>query len=147
MSNIEKIKFGDQVFDLIAAGVNLGESGGMISFQKGTASFDSIETVLKANGSITQIGVSGETDWSRADLVFAGRLTKLSDQVIGTEQVKVGTDKETKEPIYETKDIKGDVIIAVFKTPDLTERVAALEVENESLKATVGTLLLSSLEV
>lgn len=36
---IEKIKFGDQVFELIAAGVNLGESGGSITFQKGTASF------------------------------------------------------------------------------------------------------------
>lgn len=147
MSNIEKIKFSDQSFDLVAAGVNLGESGGMISFQKGEASFDSIETILKANGNITQIGVSGETDWNRSDLVYAGKLTKLSDQIIGTEQTKVGTDKETKEPIYEKKDVKGDVMIAVFKTPDLTERVAALEVENESLKATVGTLLLSNLEV
>lgn len=147
MSNIEKIKFGDQVFDLIAAGVTLGESGGNISFQKGAASFDSIETILKSNGSITQISISGEADWNRSDLIYAGRLTKLSDQVIGTEQVKVGTDKATKEAIYETKDIKGDVMIAVFKAPDLTERVAALEVENESLKATVGTLLLTSLEV
>lgn len=42
MSNIEKIKFGDQSFDLVAAGVNLGGSGGAITFQKGTASFDSI---------------------------------------------------------------------------------------------------------
>ncbi len=32
MSNIEKIKFGDQVFDLIAAGVNLGETGGSVTF-------------------------------------------------------------------------------------------------------------------
>jgi hypothetical protein len=147
MNQIEKIKFGDQAFDLVAAGVNLAESGGSITFQKGTVSFDSIEAILKINGGITQIGLSGETDWSRSDLIYAGRLTKLSDQVIGTEQVKVGTDKETKEPIYETKDIKGDVMIAVFKTPDLTDRVAALEVENESLKATVGTLLLTSLEV
>jgi hypothetical protein len=147
MNQIEKIKFGDQVFDLVAAGVNLGESGGTITFQKGTTSFDSIEAILKANGGISQIGLAGETDWNRSDLIYAGRLTKLSDQVIGTEQVKVGTDKETKEPIYQTNDIKGDVMIAVFKTPDLTERVAALEVENESLKATVGTLLLTSLEV
>lgn len=147
MNEIEKIKFGDQVFNLIAAGVNLGESGGSISFQKGTSSFDSIETILKANGSITQIGISGETDWSRADLVYAGRLTKLSDQVVGAEQVKVGSDKETKEPIYETKDIRGDVMVAVFKTPDLSERVSALETENATLKATVGTLVLSSLEV
>jgi hypothetical protein len=147
MNQIEKIKFGDQVFDLVPAGVNLGEFGGSITFRKGTTSFDSIEAILKANGGTAQIGLSGETDWNRSDLIYAGRLTKLSDQVIGTEQVEVETDKETKEPIYEKKDIKGDVMIAVFKAPDLTERVAALEVENESLKATVGTLLLTSLEV
>ncbi|WP_313339822.1 hypothetical protein [Lacrimispora sp.] len=147
MNQIEKIKFGDQAFDLVAAGVNLGESGGSISFQKGTSSFDSIETILKANGSIAQIGISGETDWSRDDLVYAGRLTKLSDQVVGAEQVKVGTDKETKEPMFETKDIRGDVMVAVFKTPDLSERVSALETENETLKATVDKLVLAGLEV
>ncbi len=78
--------------------------------------------------------------------MYAGRLTKLSDQVVGTEQVKVGADKVTKEPIYENKDIKGDVMIAVFKTSDLTERVITLEAENESLKATVDKLVLTKLE-
>jgi hypothetical protein len=97
--------------------VNLGETVGSITFQKGTASFDSIEAILKANGSITQIGLSGETDWSRSDLIYASRLTKLSDQVVGTEQVKVGTDKETKEPIYETKDIKGGGYDCLFQNP------------------------------
>ncbi|GLC79253.1 hypothetical protein [Lacrimispora brassicae] len=124
---IEKIKFGDREFDLVPAGVNLGENGGTIKFQKGAASFDSIETILKANGVITQIGLSVEPDWNRSDLVYAGRLTKQSDYLI-----------------YE--DTTADVMIAVFRTPDLTERVAALEAENESLKATVDTLVLSSLE-
>lgn len=131
--NIEKIKFGDQVFDLVAAGVNLGESGGTIKFQKGTASFDSIEALLKANGSIVQIGLSGEPDWTRSDLVYAGRLTKQSDQVIGTAEDGVTP-------------VTADIMIATFRTPDLTERVAALETENQSLRATVDTLVLSSLE-
>lgn len=154
MNQIEKIKFGDQEFCLVATGVNLGESGGSISFQKGTASFDSIEAILKENGSITQIGLSGEPDWTRSDLVYAGKLTKISNQVIGSEQVQTGTDEETKEPIYENKDIKGDVMTAYFKTPDLTETVAAQAakiesqaVEIENLKETVGTLLVASLEV
>lgn len=147
MNQIEKIKFGNQEFELIAAGVNLGESGGSISFQKGAASFDSIESILKENGSITQIGLSGEPDWKRSDLVYAGKLTKQSDQVIGSEQVQIGTDEETKEPIYETKEIKGDVMTAYFRTPDLTETVKEQAAEIKSLRVTVDTLVLSSLEV
>lgn len=136
MSNIriERIKFGTQEFDLVPAGVNLGDNGGSITFQKGAASFDEIEVILKANGSITQIGLSGEPDWNRLDLVYAGRLTKQSDSEI-------------------SEGVSADVMIAYFKTPDLTERVAALEAENaeikkdnESLRTTVDTLVLSSLE-
>ena len=133
MNNIEKIKFGDQPFDLVAAGVNLGELGGTIKFQKGSKTFDAIEAILKANGSITQIGLSGEPDWTRSDLVYAGRLTKQSDQVIGTAEDGVTS-------------ITADIMIATFRAPDLTERVAALEAENQSLRATVDTLVLSSLE-
>ncbi len=141
MSNIEKIKFGDQTFDLVAAGVNLGESGGKITFQKGEYSFDEIETILKANGSITQIGLSGEVDWKRSDLVYAGRLTKQSGHVIGLEDDGI-------------TEVKVDVMIAYFRTPDLTEvvaaqaeKVATQAAEIETLKATVDTLVLSSLEV
>ena len=133
MSTIEKIKFGDQAFDLVAAGVNLREDGGTINFQKGAASFDAIEAILIANGSIVQIGLSGEPDWTRSDLVYAGRLTKQSDQVIGTAEDGVTS-------------ITADIMIATFRTPDLTERVAALETENQSLRATVDTLVLSRLE-
>ncbi|MEY8356783.1 hypothetical protein AALB39_26015 [Lachnospiraceae bacterium 54-53] len=133
MSQIEKIKFGDQEFDLVAAGVNLGESGGAITFQKGEASFDSIEAILKENGSITQIGLSGEPDWTRSDLVYAGKLAKQSDYTIGTAEDGV-------------TEVKADVMIAYFKTPDLAERVTALEAENQSLRATVDTLVLSNLE-
>lgn len=141
MNNIEKIKFGDQTFDLVPDGQKLGETGGTVTFQKGTSSFDTIKALLKANGEIAQIGLSGNTDWAREDLVYAKRLTEQSDYVIGKDEDGV-------------TDIKVDVMIAYFKTPDLNDRVAALEAENaeikkdnESLKTTVGTLVLSSLEV
>lgn len=141
MNSIEKIKFGDQTFNLVPDGQKLGESGGTVTFQKGSASFDSIKALLKANGEITQINLSGNADWNRTDLVYAGRLTEQSDYVIGKDEDEV-------------TDIKVEVMIAYFKTPDLNDRVAALEAENaeikkdnESLKTTVGTLVLSSLEV
>jgi len=134
MSNIEKIKFGDKVFDLVAAGVNIGENGGTITFQKGRLTFDEIETLLKSGGSITQIGLSGEPDWKRSDLVYAGKLTKQSDYVIWLEEDGI-------------TEVKTDVMIAAFRTPDLTEKIEAQAAEIETLKATVDTLVLSNLEV
>ncbi|MDR7814647.1 hypothetical protein [Lacrimispora sp.] len=134
MSNIEKIKFGDQAFDLVAAGVDLGESGGTIKFQKGRLTFDEIKALLKEDGSITQIGLSGNPDWSRDDLVYAGQLAEKSDCAIG-----IAEDGITE--------VKADVMIAAFRTPDLNEIVAAQAAEIKALTATVDTLVLSSLEV
>ena len=133
MSNIEKIKFGDQAFDLVPNGVSLGDSGGSITFQKGSASFDQTKDLLKSNGEIAQIGLSGSTDWVREDLVYAKRLTEQSDYVIGKDEDGV-------------TDIKVEVMIAYFKTPDLTETVAAQTAEIESLRATVDKLVLAGLE-
>lgn len=133
MINIEKIKFGDQAFDLVPDGVKLGETGGTVTFQKGTASFDQVKVLLKANGEITQINLSDKQDWSRNDLVYAGRLAEQSDYVIGKDEDGV-------------TDIKADVMIAYFKTPDLTEKVAAQTAEIESLRATVDKLVLAGLE-
>lgn len=140
MSNIEKIKFGDQVFDLVVAGVDLDDNGGKITFQKGDTSFDEIETILKSCGSITKIGLLGDPDWKRSDLIYAGRLTTQSGHVIGLEDDGI-------------TEVKADVMIAYFRTPDLTEvvaaqaeKLAAQDAEIETLKATVDTLVLSSLE-
>lgn len=133
MNNIEKIKFGDQPFDLVPDGVKLGETGGTITFQKGSDSFDQIKALLKVNGEITQINLSDKQDWSRNDLVYAGRLAEQSDYVIGKDEDGV-------------TDIKADVMIAYLKTPDLSDRVATLETENGSLRATVDKLVLERLE-
>ena len=110
--NIEKIKFGGQEYDLVPNGVSLGTTGGTVTFQKGTQSFDEIESVLMGTGSITLIGLSGEPEWTRADLRYTGKLTKQSNYVVGIEQTETGTDEETGEPVYAVTDIKGDVMVA-----------------------------------
>lgn len=133
MINIEKIKFGNQEFDLVPDGVKLGETGGTVTFQKGTHSFDDIKTLLKNNGEISQIGLTGDPDWAREDLVYGKRLTEQSDYTIGLEEDGV-------------TEFKADVMIAYFKLPDLTERVTALEAEKQALQEAVDTLVLSSLE-
>ncbi len=133
MNSIEKIKFGNQEFDLAPGGQKLGESGGTVTFRKGSASFDQIKALLKANGEIVQIGLTGAPDWAREDLVYAGRLTEQSDYVIGTEEDGV-------------TEVKTDVMIAYFKTPDLAERVTALEAEKQELQETVDKLVLAGLE-
>ena len=117
MSNIEKIKFGDQLFELVPSGVILGESGGTIIFQKGDCTFDEIENILKSNASIAQIGALDITKWSRKDLIYAGKLTKQSGYVIGSEQVAIG------ESEYMTVDVKADVMIAEFRKPDVGEEI------------------------
>lgn len=129
--NIEKIKFGNQPFDLVPDGVKLGPDGGTISFQRNNQEFNEIEAILKQNAIITQIGISGEPDWTRNDLIYTGKLTKQSDYVIGTEQKENGIDEITGEPIYTIKEIKTDVMTAEFKTPNITEEMEEIKAKME----------------
>ena len=107
MSDIEKIQFGDQTFDLVAGGVNLNDNGGSITFRIGSSDFNVIKANLKLNKDITQINASGKIDWSRSDLVYAGRLSNIENYDIGA-------------------GIKEDVLIAEFRLPDTREKIKDL---------------------
>ena len=104
MSDIEKIRFGEQTFDLVANGVNLDNSGGSITFRIGNSDFNAIKVNLKLNKDITKINVSGEIGWSRSDLVYAGRLSNIENYDIGA-------------------GVKEDVLIAEFRLPDVREEI------------------------
>ena len=116
MSDIEKIQFGEQTFDLVAGGVNLQADGGTITFQRGTSSFDNIEHNLQSNGAIRQINTSGNIDWSRTDIVFDGIITQ--------------------NPNFEMSDgSKVTVLIAKFRLPDVREKLKETEEELRKTKA------------
>lgn len=123
---------------LVADGYRLQETGGRVIFQPDDASFEEVETDLKANESIRVLDDAGEPLISRSDLVYAGQLTKDSNYVIGAEQVQTGTDDEGN-PVYEMRDKIGTVMIAEFRQPDLREKCAQLEAQLQYMAMMTGT--------
>lgn len=126
---MEKVRINEKLYDLIVNGVQLTDQGGKVIFQPAAASFAEVETDVKATKAITVLDDAGEPILTRSDLVYAGRLTKDNNYIIGTEQVQTGTDTESNDPIMETRDVIGTVMIAEFRTPDLRDKVTELEAQ------------------
>lgn len=126
---MEKIKINEKLYDLVVNGLQLGEQGGKVIFQPAAATFTEIETDVKATKSITVMDDAGEPILTRSDLVYAGRLAKDDNYVIGTEQVQTGTNPASSDPIMETQDVIGTVMIAEFRAPDLREQLAATQAQ------------------
>lgn len=126
---MEKIKINEKLYDLVVNGVQLTDQGGKVIFQPAAATFAEVETDVKAAKAITILDDAGEPVLTRSDLVYAGRLTKDDNYVVGTEQVQTGTDPESSDPITETRDVIGTVMIAEFRVPDLREELAATKAQ------------------
>ena len=125
---MESIKIGTQTYELVADGYQLQQDGGRIIFQPGEKKFEEIETAVSAATSVMLMDETGEPLASRTDLVYAGRLARQKDYVIGTEKEETGTD-ENGNPVYTYKDVTGTVMIAEFRLPDLREAYKSLEEE------------------
>lgn len=128
---MEKIRINEKLYDLVVNGVQLTDQSGRVIFRPAAATFAEIEADVKATKSITAMDDAGEPILTRSDLVYAGRLAKDDNYVIGTEQVQTGTDPESSDPIMETRNVIGAVMIAEFRAPDLRERLAATEAKLE----------------
>lgn len=120
---METIKINENSYELVAGGYQLRETGGRIIFKPGNADFATIKADCQVAKSIEVLDDAGKVFISRTDLVYAGRLQEDENYIIGTEQVQTGTD-ESGNPIYDTKDIIGNVMIAEFREPDLREQLA-----------------------
>lgn len=114
---MEKVKFQNgMAYDLPANGVQLNEQGGRVIFLPGSAAFADVEADVKATGSITVLDSAGEPILTRSDLVYAGRLAKDDNYVIGTD-LEQGTD------------VTGTVMIAEFRVPDVREELAVMKAQ------------------
>ena len=125
---MEKIKFNNKIFELVANGYQLQQDYGRIIFQPGEATFDEVEKVISAATSIILLDDAGDPMASRTDLVYAGRMTRQKDYVIGAEKEETGTD-EDGNTIDTDNDVTGTVMIAEFRLPDGREKYEALEKE------------------
>lgn len=113
---MESIKFGSTAYELPANGVQLNEQGGRVIFLPGTATFTDVEAAVKATGAITVLDSAGEPILMRSDLIYAGRLAKDDNYVIGAD-----TEQGTN--------ITGTVMIAEFRLPDVREELAAVRAQ------------------
>ncbi len=131
---MESIKIGNKTFELVANGYQLQQDGGRIVFQPGEVTFEEAEAAAAAASSIMLLDDAGDPMVSRTDLVYAGRMTKQKDYVIGAEKEETGAD-EDGNPIYTYKDVTGTAMIAEFRLPDWREQYAELanEVTNAQL--------------
>ena len=125
---MEKIKINEREYELVADGYQLKQDGGCLIFRPGAVSFEEAEADLKAAKVLTMLDDTGNPILSRSDLVYAGRLSKDNNYVIGTDQVQTSEDAEGN-PLYETQDIAGAVLIADFRLPNLREAYAKLQEE------------------
>lgn len=107
---MEKVKFNKTEYELVINGLQLTDQGGQIIFLPGdTISFETAEADVKTAKSITLLDDTGEPIQIRADLVYAGRLTKDGTHEAGT------------------------VMIAEFRTPDVREQLVSMEAKVEYL--------------
>ena len=125
---MESIKIGNKTFELVANGYQLQQDGGRIVFQPGEVTFEEAEAAAAAATSIMLLDDAGDPMVSRTDLVYAGRMTRQKDYVIGAEKEETGTD-EDGNTIYTDNDVTGTVMIAEFRLPDWREKYETLEKE------------------
>lgn len=128
---MEKIKINEKLYDLVVNGLQLGDQGGKVIFQPAATTFAEVEADVKATKAITVLDDAGEPIMTRSDLVYAGRLTKDDNYIIGTEQYDTGVTTESGAPVMDTRDMMGTVMIAEFRSPDIWELLAATEAKLE----------------
>ena len=122
---METIKINGNSYELVVSSYQLKENGGRVVFKPGDKSFAEIKEDLQAADGVEMLDGEGKVLISRTDLVYAGRLQEDDNYLIRTECIETGVD-ENQEPVYETRNVYGTVMIADFRQADVREQYAKL---------------------
>lgn len=128
---MERIKFGEYIYDLVPNGVPTSPEGGRVILLPGVSSFNDVESAVKTAKSFTVLNEDGLPILTRSDLVYAGYLAKDENYIIGSENTQTGTNENSGDQIFETHNVTGAVLIAEFRVPDVREQLASTQAKLE----------------
>lgn len=144
----ESIKVGNTTYKIANGSCSLNDLSGYtakVAIIIGSNKIEDIHKNLSENTSVIKYDADGVEQWTQGNLVFTGQPIFNPSFPIGIEQIQ--SEDEEGKPKYINKEIMDAVLIAEYRTPSLEDVVKSQTQEIRSLKATVGDLLLSSLEV
>lgn len=145
----EKIKTqSGTIYELVPGGAHFNEETAKLIFIfPADKTYEEIEADLEGNARIQILDAAGEVSETKIGYTYLNGAGRKKNYVIGTEQVAAGTDEETGEAIYTTRDVLGAAMIVELKKADLRAELEAAKTEIANLNETVDMLVIASLGV
>lgn len=144
---MEKLKTQSGViYDLLPNGASFGDETATIIFKFPEGkTYEEVEADMIGNNRLHILDSENEPIETRTDYCCLDGITKKNDYVIGTTQVKTGTD-EDGEILYTTEEILGTALIVYLKKTDVRTELEKAQTQIAGLNDTVDMLILSGLE-
>lgn len=130
---MEKIKFGDSIYDLAPNGVqHNAEELHVIILWPDTMTYEEIENSMTGCERIEILAENRDVLEAVKGYKHLDQLRKHFDYVVRTEQVEDGVD-ENGEVLYTNKDVTSTVMIATLKRSDIWDTMTDMQEKFDNL--------------
>lgn len=116
MMKYETFKVGETTFNIAKGSCQFTGQSGTVAIVVGTNSIDTIHNVLSRGTKFEKFDESGNFEWSRTDLVYSGKLSRIPNYPIGIDEVSPGVNVEVLD----------SVVIVEYKKPDVNDSIIKL---------------------
>ena len=136
---MEKVKFGNEVFDLVTGGFGIPTPEGYLTIKhqmggKTLAEIKATAQTVTAADSIDLLDADGKLMQSLDGYIYAGSIQEIDDY-----PVEVRQPETSQEPSAMTEEIRADIAVVMFKLPDVREELSEVKaVQDEILVAMLG---------